>query len=209
MRLLFGILALLWAGTAAADDSGNFYAGLHTGVAIVPDTSAEELIGPNQDYSFDTGFGVGGYAGYRFGNGIRLEGEYTYRRAGIDDVCSAGICVSRQDPSFSGSIDAHSFMANLLYEHRFAQKWLPYVGGGAGLVLADVEVSGGNVGIFSADDSVAGLAFQFMAGVGYEINPKFVVSAGYTYWDSAETNLVGENFDLRAHNFMVGGRYNF
>jgi len=209
MRTFALLLALLWASTATAQEAGRFYGGIHAGALFVQDSDVE-LGGASGTLKFDPGFSVGGFGGYRFGNGVRLEGEYTYRRADVDDLCGGGACISQTTASLDGHVDAHALMANIWFEPRVGAYLLPYVGGGLGVGFVSADGSVSNNGItLSGDSSDTVFAYQVGAGVGYELFDHYVLSIDYRYWATSDPNFDGVDAEIATHNIMVGGRYQF
>jgi opacity protein-like surface antigen len=159
---------------------------------------------------FDTGFAVGGVFGYKIAQGVRFEGEYTYRRASIDDACFGSSCASGIGGlDADGSVDAHAIMANVFYEPKFG-KWLPYVGGGLGIGIvgydADATIAGTAV---SFDDSDSVFAYQVGGGIGYELTENHMVSIGYRYWATTDPELDGADAEVGTHNILAELRTTF
>ena len=210
MRLLVLVFALFWAGAAAAQEPGRFYGGVHAGALFVQDSDVEQN-GASGTFEFDPGFSVGGFGGYRFGNGVRLEGEYTYRRADTDDLCAGGTCISQTAASLNGHVDAHALMGNIWFEPRVGKSLLPYAGGGIGVgfVGYDGSVSLNGINLGSGSDTDTVFAYQAGVGLGYELFDHYVISADYRYWATTDANFNGANAEIGTHNVMVGGRYQF
>jgi opacity protein-like surface antigen len=165
---------------------------------------------------------VGGYGGYRFSNGIRIEGEVTYRRNELDKLKidnDAGVGVALGVGSLNGltadadgDVSSVSFMANAWFEPQVGKGLLPYVGGGIGgtHVSADASV----LGVTIVDDSDTVLSGQVGAGLGYAVTPNIVVGADYRFLMSADPSFedeAGGSFDSEymTHNIMVGVRGHF
>jgi len=203
------------AQTIPGDPNANtYYVEVHGGATFVQDS---ELTDPsfsgagvsNVEATFDTGFNVGGLFGYKFSNGIRVEGEYTYRQADFDKLsaCASGTCGSA---NLDGDVSAHALMANMFWEPRFGN-WLSSIGGGIGVgfVNASPSVNVPGFGTFSADESDTVFAYQAGAGLGYPITNNVVVTVDYRYWATTDPDFNGTEAEIGTHNVSAGIRYGF
>ena len=119
--------------------------------------------------SFETGYNVSGAAGYSFKNGIRLEGEISYRRNSLDKLtitADGGVGVALGVGSLNGisadadgNVSALSFMANAFYDFRLANSVKPYVGGGIGVARLSIN-DAAVLGITLVDDDDIVFAYQ-------------------------------------------------
>lgn len=201
-------VALLWPFSVFAQDN-RFYVGIHGGGLFVEDSDVSNS-GASGTIEFDPGFAVGGVFGYKLKQGVRFEGEYTYRRAGADGGCVSGVgCASASGDTIDGHADAHAIMANVFYEPKFG-KWLPYVGGGLGIGVVGYEADGTIAGIsVEADDSDAVFAYQAGAGIGYELTENHLVSLGYRYWATTDPELDGADAEVGTHSILAELRTTF
>lgn len=86
-----------------------------------------------------------------------------------------------------------------------------YMGGGAGLAFTDLAVS---TGLLVGDDRAQEIAWQGIAGIGYQLNERVTLSMGWRYHDfgKVKTQLNDASFtnrgrytvDLTAHEFTTG-----
>lgn len=157
---------------------GGLYAGLHAAAVILPDT---KFVGNGSElnYSFDPGFTLGGSFGYAFNFGLRLETEVSYRVVQAKNFELSGATFTG-----SGNIDSVSGMLNSWFDIKFLSfllgDWIPYVGGGAGVVHAWSNV--GNIGIpivLATDDK---FAWQGGAGFAYRIHDSILFSIDYRFF---------------------------
>src|SRR5207302_10309161 len=86
-------LASTAIGTPAVARDHSFYAGLEGGGMIVEDMTLEyrdasRTVPAGYIVNFGTGYDADAIAGYDFGM-LRLEGEVSYKHAGVDSVNSA------------------------------------------------------------------------------------------------------------------------
>ena len=122
---------------ASAQDAAGRYLNLYVGPSSLSSTSFSESRTPGGatggSASFDTGIGIGGEFGYRYGNGWAAEVAWDYRRQGLKRLGAATI-----DGDFASS----TFFVNGYY--RFA-KWgdiRPFVGAGLGWTQEiDIDVN--------------------------------------------------------------------
>ena len=138
------------------------------------------------------------------------------------------------DGDGSGSPKQLGAMVNVWYDFNSASKWTPYAGLGLGFIRVDLAnlkyndnavaetivqqklPSGFNVPKLSQDTDTA-VAWQFGAGVGYEMSDKVVLDLGYRYQSTGTLEFKGQNQfgalvseqKLKVHLVEVGIRYRF
>ncbi len=217
--IAIAVFALVFTGTSAHAEGGYFSANLR--VSMVTDTTVSVLGIEVAEISFDPGFNIGVALGQDFGN-YRAEFEIAYREADMDQGAVPGVIAGVVIPGCpcSGSIDGVfstlSLMVNGYYDFDSADSpFAPYLGAGIGLAIVDGEIA-----VLGPGDSDAVLAFQLMAGIGYEISPKTkswastTLMVGYRYFSAVtdpEIPIFGVpvEFTLAAHEFNVGVRFGF
>ena len=220
-------LILLCAATILGISTGasaGWYASLDAGTVFLKDsdvTSANPL--NNSNIEFDTGYGVHGALGHSWG-GFRLEGEVSYRKNDLDIIefdIFPGIPVP-----IDGDVSALGFMANAWYDFNTGSPWKPFIGGGLGVArisVNDVAITsltllGVSIPLAApeplADDDDWVFAYQFGAGIGFEVTPTTTISLGYRYFATADPDFTGVGdvpFDAeyRSHNIEIGLRVSF
>jgi len=114
-------------------------------------------------------------------------------------------------------------MVNGYYDFHSANSPLvPYFGMGLGAASIDADIStpvfppGINQFI---DDSATVFAYQFMAGLGYNISPTMTLTADYRYFGTVDPEFSPGNafipgvpdleVDYSNHSFNVGARFMF
>jgi opacity protein-like surface antigen len=220
--LAAAIVAAAHTSAAAAADSG-WYVGGQVGVSFLEDA---ENSGSGSDITSRTkdGYSLSGAAGFRFGNGLRADAEVGYRRHGFDSLqiradgglgAAFGVgSLNGSTPKATGHLSALSLLGNLWYDLDLGSSVKPYLGGGLGAArvsATNVAVSG--VTIVNGSDTV--FAFQFGAGVGYEIIPAATLSLDYRYFRTVDPTfkdlVLGTSFrsEYRAHDIRLGIRYQF
>lgn len=190
------MIATAVATSAWAEDA-SWYAG-GQGSAVFQD-DADASGGATFSTGYDTGYGLGGIVGYDFANGFRTEAELGYQNSDLDNG--------------EGHNSALYGLASGYYDFDLGQSWKPYLGGGVG--YADVRLNGTPGANPSIDDSDEVPVWALAAGVGYDLNERTTLFAGYRYLAAFEdpdmTNSAGQSFDIdyATHNAQVGVRYKF
>lgn len=198
---LFGILLLFGSNSLASAQS--IYYGAHGGLNLAHDADATDGV-VTEEVAYDLGFAFGGFVGYDLGNGLRLEGEVTYRVNDFDTL--GGI-------SFGGDVSSLALMANGFYDFDSGSPFVPYVGAGAG--VANVSANDINfLGIQVVDDDATVFAYQLGVGVGYEVSPTLTLTADYRYFATADVDLNDTGgfpfeFEYANSTFLIGARASF
>ena len=209
--VLCGLLAasLLAAAPAAAESEG-LYLDVRGGVTFVEDADNVANNGSAVETSYDPGYSAAGAVGYDFGD-FRIEGEVSYREAGVDEVEDGTSSFSAD-----GEVYAIAGMVNGYYDLDLGSSWKPYLGGGLGGAVVGFDNLETDAFGDLADDEDFVFAFQFAAGVGYEFTDNLALYGGYRFFGTTEPELEtndGNNteFDseLFSHNIEVGLRYTF
>jgi opacity protein-like surface antigen len=206
--LVTAVFALVFITTSAqaADKGKGMYFSGNLGVSILSDADNEAL-GIVIETSYDPGFNIGGAFGYNYGS-VRAEGEITYRSNDADTLSVLGVPFPAD-----GEESAISFMVNGYYDfHSANSSMVPYLGGGIGVASVDANISA--IGIPLVDDSATIFAYQFMAGLGFNINPTTTLTVGYRYFATSGlefTDPTGLTFDseYQSHDFTFGARFMF
>ncbi len=223
MRINSGIvfslaLAVLLAPVAAKADSmakKGFYGSFHGGYVDADDHNFQYSPGNDVSTELDGGFGIGAALGYDFGHftqnlGVRAEAEITYRDNEVDGHDLNGAAQT----GAAGDLTSLAFMANGIIDIHNKSRFTPYAGAGIG--FANVEYDGYDIdavnGVLSDDDTV--FAYQLIAGLSFDINEKFALTADYRYFateDPDVTTVVNNDTSTEydTHNFLAGIRYKF
>ena len=204
------LIALIGAVDVQADD--GVYIELSPGISILPssDISGEGL---NGKAKFDAPFFViGGAIGYQFDNGLRVEGNVSYRKNDVDKITSGGITLSGE-----GEVSGTAVMANLYYDIDLGVPFSPYVGFGIGVAVVDVD-SNKSANVLIVNDSSAEFAWNVMVGGTLAISDIVDLSLGYRYvgitYPKLDATLVEVGTgtikaEIEAHEIVLGIRYNF
>lgn len=223
-KLLSVVAVLAIAGSANAADMSKWYAQADVGYGWSTDAkfknSSDGQAGTTLDGNLNE---IGKSASYTLGVGyyvrdnIRVGLAYSYRGGfEINDVDSV-----TPTTSFKGDITSQAFMATSAYEWKFSN-FTPYVGVGLGMASNKVKSFSAYDSVGAASASLSGgtetsFAYELMAGIGYDITPKWTVDAGYNYVDLGDIKtdptigfgVNGTKGSLKAHEVKLGLRYKF
>lgn len=211
-KTLISVLALVLSFVAAPAFAAGGYLGVEGGAVWLSDASFKVAGIQFGDVEFDTGYAVGAVGGYNFGT-FRLEGEFVYRANDNKQINSLGIT----DP-LGGDTTSMTLMANAYYDFRMVSPTVyPYIGAGIGCAwvnanVTDPTVGGGTV----VDDTQAVFAYQFIAGIGFDVTKEFTMTLDYRYFATSdpEFELQGAgglkaDGEYKSNNVMLTLRYNF
>ncbi len=141
----------------------NVYVGAFGGANFIPSIQDGEV-----KVHIKTGYNLSGSLGYRFAYGLRLEGEYAYRRNSVKNIRFAG-----ESFSIDANYQTSSLMANLIWDIPLAD-WgcnfggvTPFIGGGLGYDDQSLHIHHKRASI---SDHKEGLGKQVMAGLSYPIS---------------------------------------
>lgn len=180
---MFAVTALTagfvaFAGTASADilSRDGLYASVKGGVTMPQD----------QGFGYDTGFTAGAAVGKHMGN-YRSELEGIYEQSDRD--------------GFDGKTEFSAAMINGYYDFKNTTAFTPYVGAGVG--YGHIRYSSDVAGVDSVSEDA--LAYQGIAGVGYELNPCWTLTGEYRFVGT--TKEAGTRY--QSHSALAGLRYSF
>lgn len=184
---LVGALLALAPIAAPAQQAGSslqspgFYVGLESGLNWLLNSGGN---------SQQTGYAVGGVAGYDF-FGPRLELEVMYRNNAGNGPAPNGWV--------TGQINQLSTMVNGLYDFRPGAMITPYAGAGIGLAFVDPSLGGG------CTMCSTNFAYQGIIGVGYNASPSMRVNLDARYYGTTNPGTYTNN-DI---SVMLGATYRF
>lgn len=122
--------------------------------------------------NYNTGYAVGGFAGYEWCNGLRLEVESTYRHNSHHENRNSRINIHRHS-----HLHAWSGMVNAIYDMQLClpncspcwmSKLHPYVGAGIGYTHQRFQ-----------KQTREGFAWQLITGLSYELTPDTDIALDY------------------------------
>ncbi len=207
-RLAAGLIALsaalcLGGWPTIGQAKGPYIAG-RVGVNF-PNDSELDPVGFRRDaeVEFNPGPAVAGAVGYRSSRSLRIEGEISWRRNGLDEIKAGRLSGEFED----GNLSALGFLANVLYDFDNASAVTPYVGGGVG--FSRIALNDPNVrGIQGEDEEDVVFAYQASGGLNFQLTEKVDLNAGYRYYRTSDPDFNGTEIDYHNHSLIAGLRYN-
>lgn len=167
---------------------------------------------------FDDGYGFGAALGARLGQRgaagrWRVEGELSFT---TNDAESHRLNGGAPLAGPTGELESMSVMLNALLDFGTGGRLTPYLGAGIG--VAKVEASGFGTAASPAvlDDEDTVLAYQLIAGAGYDISPNAELFAEYRWFatddpqmrTSVATGRVPTSIEYQSNRFLAGLRFN-
>lgn len=174
--LLLLVVAIVGVPTAASAQSKStsnrspgFYAGIESGLNWLLN---------NGENSYNTGYAVGGVAGYDF-LGPRVELEVMYRNNAGTAAAPFG--------NATGQVNQLSTMVNGLYDFLPGSIITPYAGAGLGLAFASPGLLG------PSSLGATAFAYQGIVGVGYNATPHLRVNLDARYYGTSNPGMYTNN----------------
>ena len=166
---------------------------------------------PKDWMSYDFGYGYAIAGGVRVFRDVRWELEVSGRESTVKhDSAGTTPVGATENPS-----QTTAFMTNVYYDLRNRSAITPYVGAGVGDAYvrnARFYTSGGQA---SGHLSAWTLAYQFMAGISYDLTDTVGLNLGYRYFTGPDVRvdepLIGTTVTFRnsSHNAEAGIRWFF
>lgn len=190
------------AGAYAGIVAGRSYNGADT-LELRETTGVNGLFGADLEESFS----FGAVGGYRFGNGLRLEGEYLYRSSDVNRIEFPERRVE------DGNYASVALSANLYYDFFRSRRLRPYLGAGAAWIQeVDIDLEEpGSERSFETDGS----GVQFMVGVQFDVSERFTLDLQLRTLDAGEVEMEAEGgpglaiADYSPVDLKLGLRYSF
>ena len=194
--------------SAHAQDSEN-YVTFGLGITATDDTSFQVAPGTiDTEFEDDWNYSVA-YGWKR--EGYRYEAELVL---GEDDVSSHTLNGGAPLEGPTGGINMAGLLFNGYYDFSTASAFTPYVGAGLGVAMVEAEGFGvaGIPDVLDDDDTV--IAYQLMAGIGYDLSERTNIFAEYRYFGtesadvttSVSTGSVATDLDYSINQFRFGVR---
>ncbi len=189
-----------------------YYAELNTGLNFGRETDVDlPNTSSSGSFSFENGFLFGGSLGYDFGN-FRLDGEVGYAKPDFDKIT-----LGSQQANGDGDLEVLTFMLNGYYDFNNSTRFIPFIGGGAG--VGKLNMDSPSPALIQNTESDLVFAYQFTAGTAYQFTKSFSLLASYRYLGTTEgefdTQAPSIGFsgktkqDYSAHQIRIGGRFSF
>ncbi len=250
LKLSLTVAAVAVLATSSMAIAGEPYVGASAGVNIqsnsknkgtftttVPATAAFPAIASGTSLGwtteFDKGLDLNLLGGYRFDNGLRVELQGVYNRAGVDrhsNLAVGGTVIDAVDSAVltrgvpaatnptvgqvlstdKGKIKSLGVFGNVLYDIKLSDKFVPYLGAGIGFSRTNVRYNPSAVAVVNDKKTV--FAYQAIAGATFKVSPSFELFGQYAYRDAnrAKTNvsLLPATLDVKSKQsiFNIGFR---
>ena len=231
-KLIAGIVGALILGHAAVGvptaRANGFYVNLHGGPHYLNDADlSRDPHGVPLDIGrlhFDNLGGTVGIAGGYvwednplwdnpwWDDGFAVETEFAYRHNDLDHDTFHG-----DSTDLDGSLDTYTLLANVYYRIDTHTKLTPYIGGGVGISMLDLDMKRGDDGWFHAWDTDTQFAYQFIGGLAYDIAQHWSVGVEYRYFGTQDPSFIDHVDGTRiwtetvyhAHEVLFGVTYTF
>ncbi len=167
---------------------------------------------------FETPYGVSAVLGKKVLPWLRLEGEFSFIDAKVDEV----IGHAGQDTDEYGQDRYYSFMANAMFDYENSTNFTPFLGLGIGPVYAHHKTTfdpiiNDAIPAVDSDDYTWAFGYQFMAGVGWEFMPGLSLDLMYRFFgisprDHVQNNVFVSDVSLgstKIHMILLGLRWAF
>lgn len=201
VRFLLAALAGALPSLVWAQDHGN-YAALAGGANLAADASLAGA-GVDTEAGFDAGWVGAATFGHAHATRIRAEVEIAARRDGVGSLAGTS--------GGSGDVRVWSLMVNGAYDIDTGTPFTPYLGGGIGAAMVEVDnlmpIAGSKV-----DDSATVFAYQAIAGVGYRLTDRLHLFGDYRYFATSDPGLRTDggtaiDAEYASHALMIGLRW--
>jgi len=194
--------------SAHAQDSEN-YVTFGLGITATDDTSFQVAPG-TIDTEFEDDWNYSAAYGWKR-EGYRYEVELV---VGEDDVSSHTLNGGAPLAGPTGGINMAGVLFNGYYDFSTASAFTPYVGAGLGVAMVEAEGFGVATIPDVLDDDDTVIAYQLMAGIGYDLSDRTNLFAEYRYFGtesadvttSVSTGSVATDLDYSINQFRFGVR---
>lgn len=206
------IFLSLFSTTAFGQDL-EFYLSGQAGLAFMNDAATTDSATPGQtlDLGFDSGIAFVGAFGARRDQ-YRTDFELGYQSHDLDTVGVSGMIVSLAGTGISGDVGIITGLVNVYYDMGIGHGLTPYLTAGMGFANIDTSITivdtlGATVANFS--DSDTAFAYQFGAGVGYDLSERVTLDLRYRYLGASDPEFGTVISEFDSHNVLFGLRFDF
>jgi len=181
--------------------SGRPYFRVGIGPAFTADGSLTEFSGfaAGNKITYDTGYALDAAMGFAFNPWISAEFETGVVANQISHVDGFAL-----DDTYLYNVP---FMANVTFKHTIPRTVVtPYIGAGLGgsVTAFDTDYfANDQVSVYGSASTVV-FAYQFYAGVRFELNPQMSVGLGYKYFATENSDFHYESFHYGQPDLHLG-----
>lgn len=206
-RFILALVVLCVFITPALAQDGNWYASLKGGISSGPEASAADQ-GVSLTLDTDVGAALMGSVGYAWENGVRLEGEVSWRDNELGDV-DVRVGNRQGTVDVDGSVTNVAFMVNGAYEVALSPLLTPYLMAGLGVARLESEVSGLAGTSIQWDDDKTVFAYQAGVGVAYPLTPEWSFDVSYRFFGTEDVTFDDVTVTNTHHTGLFGLAYAF
>jgi opacity protein-like surface antigen len=177
-----------FASDAKTDFGGGMYVSAWGGVSFPGAITGNYYGSTTVELNSKTGYTFGGAVGHTlWSDDVRGELEVSYQKNDIEDAnvgwSDGGNCTN-QTCSVDGWSSFTYVMANIWFDMPLGDMFTPYVGGGVGMALFNLDISGDDSDGFidqgdHLDNTSLGAAAQLGAGVKTSLTENMSMDVGY------------------------------
>ena len=192
------VVTMFFSFSTFAYSASGLYIGGNIGLVFLDDSDVVDDGPPVDDMivTADNGFSIGGFMGYAFENGYRVEGELVYQRNDFDEVKGS----FNDDGPIDANISSVAVLANGYYDFKNKSRATPFLGGGLGFSFVDIN---------TADDDDIVFVYHFTAGVGFEITEKITLDLKYRYVVTEDLDIDNTSVGYSSDILYTGIRFSF
>ncbi len=185
---------------SAQAQTSRFYLAGYLGLNVFAEQEFKDTAtGSSGNFDFSNAESFAGALGFRLSQQVRLEGEFSYRKADISDADVSGVGTI----SVGDNLKTKILSANAYYDFDVPWSIQPYVGGGLGYGWHEGQVSSSLISSTSSEDSR--FIWNIAAGAKFRYNPDLAFTAGYRYLDTFSDIEIGPHeIGYDSHEFRVG-----
>jgi opacity protein-like surface antigen len=184
----------------AADNSVYLSGNIGLGMAMDSDIDNMPENAGTAKMTLDAGFLGTAAVGYDFAGPFRAEAEYGWQKNDLDTLSYS----NRIGNINQGDLKTQSMMVNGYYDVDTGSPWSPFVGAGIGWAKVDLNTPALP---FGDNDDV--FAYQFMAGVAYNVSANLAIDAQYRFFGTQDATIQDADFSMNSNDLMLGLRYSF
>jgi len=202
--LLAACLAVLVPAAAVAGTGPYIAADL--GIAAVRDSGVTDSTVPGVTVvlSAERGMAFDVAVGYDFGK-PRIEAEVAYQKNDLD-AADFGIA----SLSLGGDVSSLAVLVNGYYDFETGSPITPFLTVGFGIAKVDInDFSVPASGLPAVSDSDTEAAYQFGAGLGYQVSDRVTIDFAYRYFGTADLKFDTTRAEYSSHRFTAGVRVSF
>jgi opacity protein-like surface antigen len=194
--LILAACVAAMAGSASASTQGTYLSG-NAGVSLTPNLNLKSNSVGSQTESTDTGYALGGSAGYDYGNGWRLQLDSEYTRQKVSSL---------NGTATNGHLSTTSLILGAQKDLTDGTMVTPYVGAGLGVQNVGGEIAGYRGRAWKP-------AYQAEAGLRSDLSRNVSLFGEYRFSQSesatlqSATDVAHQHFS--DHGLLAGVTYHF